>query len=253
MLRAGIDIGSRTVALVVLDGLKTVRTALVDTGFNPLGTAREMAALVPPEVAIIATGYGRHAAGAEFARSVVTEIKAHALGVSRLFPEARTVLDIGGQDMKVILLDGRGGVNDFQMNDKCAAGTGKFLEVMAGALGYRSVEDLGRDSLQGKAIIKISSMCTVFAESEAVSLLHRGVARSDVGRALHVSVVERAFGLLQRVGYEAPLVFTGGVAMNPCIVTMLKEKIRGRVIIPENPQLVGALGAALVDCGKDGV
>jgi len=118
---------------------------------------------LPPGVSVTATGYGRHAAGADFVRRVVTEIKAHALGVSQIYPEARTVLDIGGQDMKVILLDGNGGVEDFQMNDKCAAGTGKFLEVMASALGYSAVGDFGRDALAGGPGTRISSMCTVFA------------------------------------------------------------------------------------------
>jgi len=245
MVTAGIDIGSRTIALVVLDDLKMVQNALVDTGFTPLETVREMVSLLPAGVSVTATGYGRHAAKAGFARRVVTEIKAHALGVRQLCPEAGTILDIGGQDMKVILLDGGGNVEDFQMNDKCAAGTGKFLEVMAGALGYPSAADFGRDSLLGSPGTKISSMCTVFAESEAVSLLHRGIDRRDIGRALHGSVVERVFGLLHRVGYKAPLVFTGGVAMNPCIVSLLEAKLNERVYVPEKPQLVGALGAAL--------
>lgn len=245
MISAGIDIGSRTIALVVLNGMETVSSALVDTGFSPLEKAQEMVAELPPGAVITATGYGRHAAKANFAHRVVTEIKAHALGVSHFMPEAGTVLDIGGQDMKVIALDGPGNVEDFQMNDKCAAGTGKFLEVMAGALGYTTVEEFGRESLLGSPGIKITSMCTVFAESEAVSLMHRGIDRRDIGWALHASVVERAMGLLQRMGYQTPLVFTGGVVMNPCILTMLREKIKGPVMVPENPQLVGALGAAL--------
>jgi len=245
VISAGIDIGSRTIALVMLNDLKTVRADVVDTGFTPLETARELAAVLPPEISVTATGYGRHAAKADFAHRVVTEIKAHALGVSYFMPEARTILDIGGQDMKVIALDGRGNVEDFQMNDKCAAGTGRFLEVMAGALGYSSIEEFGRESLRGKPGIKITSMCTVFAESEAVSLMHKGFDRRDIGRALQASVVEKALGLLQRVDYQEPLVFTGGVAMNQCVLTMLRDKIKGRVFVPENPQMVGALGAAL--------
>ncbi|MDA8334574.1 MAG: acyl-CoA dehydratase activase [Peptococcaceae bacterium] len=245
MITAGIDIGSRTIALVVLDNAKMVRNALADTGFNPVETVREMVSSLPPGATVTATGYGRHAARAGCARRAVTEIKAHALGVSRLYPEAGSILDIGGQDMKVILLGGNGSVEEFQMNDKCAAGTGKFLEVMAGALGYPSVEDFGRDSLLGKPGTKISSMCTVFAESEAVSMLHRGIERRDIGRALHDSVVARALGLLQRVGPKPPLAFSGGVARNPCVVKLLEEKLQERVHVPQNPQLVGALGAAL--------
>lgn len=245
MISAGIDIGSRTIALVVLDGLDMAQSILADTGFNPPEKAREIIASLPEGTPVTATGYGRHAAKADFARQVVTEIKAHALGATRLFPGARTVLDIGGQDMKVILLDGRGNVEDFQMNDKCAAGTGKFLEVMAGALGYPSVEDFGRDSLLGGSGVRINSMCTVFAESEAVSLMHQGIDRRGIGRALHASVVERAFGLLQRVSCEAPPVFTGGVAKNACIAALLEEKIKSPLLLPQHPQLVGALGAAL--------
>lgn len=245
MLSAGIDIGSRTIALVVLKGMEPVYTELVDTGFNPPEKAREITGRIPPGITVTATGYGRHTARECFAHRVITEIKAHAMGVRKLFPGAGSVLDIGGQDMKTILLDRDGNVEDFQMNDKCSAGTGKFLEVMAGALGYPTVDEFARDSLMGRPGIKISSMCTVFAESEAVSLAHRGAARPDIGLALHASVVERALGLLQRVGYITPLVFTGGVAMNPCILKMLREKIKGPVIVPDSPQLVGALGAAL--------
>lgn len=243
MISVGIDIGSRTIGMVVLDGLKVVRTELKDTGYNPLETAREMIASVPAR--ITATGYGRHAARAGFAHGVITEIKAHAMGVVHSFPEARTILDIGGQDTKVILLDGKGNVTDFQMNDKCSAGTGKFLEVMAGALGYDFLEEFWRDALLGSPGVKISSMCTVFAESEAISLLHGGLARRDIARALHDSVAEKAAGMISRVGYDGPVVFTGGVAANACIVSMLEEKLKKTVLVPENPQLAGALGAAL--------
>jgi len=245
MLSAGIDIGSRTIALVVTDGKEIVQSAVVDTGFDPAGKAAEMAAGLGQAVSVTATGYGRHSAKSEYAGHIITEIKAHALGAGYFFPGVRTVLDIGGQDMKVILLDAKGNVEDFQMNDKCAAGTGRFLEVMAGALGYGSAVDFGKDSLTGALGTKISSMCTVFAESEAVSLVHRGTDRRDIGRALHASVVERAFGLIQRVGCALPLAFTGGVALNPCIVRLLGERIKGPVLVPEDPQLVGALGAAL--------
>ncbi|OPX91174.1 MAG: R-phenyllactate dehydratase activator [Pelotomaculum sp. PtaB.Bin104] len=253
MLSAGIDIGSRTIALVVLDGMEIVKSDLADTGFTPLEKAREIIYSLPFKTSIIATGYGRHAAKAEFAHSthsIITEIKAHALGVTHLFPEARTVLDIGGQDMKVISLDDQGNVDDFLMNDKCAAGTGKFIEVMANALGYSTVGDFGRDSLSGSPGSKISSMCTVFAESEAISLLHKGAARQDIGRALHVSVVERAFSLLQRVGFKTPIVFTGGVAVNPCITEMLKEKLKVPVTVPKDPQLIARSGRRLPDLKK---
>lgn len=240
---AGIDIGSRTIGFVVVSGGQVAYSSIADTGFEPLGAAKKL--LTGKYNRIVATGYGRHAARSAFAHRVVTEIKAHAMGAVHIFPGARTILDIGGQDTKVILLDEHGAVIDFQMNDRCSAGTGKFLEVMAAALGYPGIEDFGASALAGGNGIKISNMCTVFAESEAVSLLHRGTPREDIARALHASVVERTVGMLRRIGFNPPLVFTGGVANNRCIVTLLEEKLGTEVLIPPDPQLVGALGAAL--------
>lgn len=244
MLNVGIDIGSRTIGLVVLEDSKMICAELRDTGYTPLETARLM---IAPYAAgrVTATGYGRHAAGAGFARQVITEIKAHALGVNHGIPGAGTILDIGGQDTKVILLDPRGKVVDFQMNDKCSAGTGRFLEVMAGSLGYSSPEEFGKDALLGSPGIRINSMCTVFAESEAISLLHNGCHRRDIARALHLAVAEKAHGLLQRIGYREPVVFTGGVAQNACLAALLRDLMKSEILIPQNPQLVGALGAAL--------
>lgn len=240
---AGIDIGSRTIGFVVVSGGQVAYSNIEDTGFEPLGTAKKL--LTGNYNRVVATGYGRHAARSEFAHRVVTEIKAHAMGAVHIFPGARTVLDIGGQDTKVILLDENGAVIDFQMNDRCSAGTGKFLEVMAAALGYPGIADFGVAALAGGSGIKISNMCTVFAESEAVSLLHRGIPREDIARALHASVVERTAGMLRRIGFNPPLVFTGGVANNRCIITLLEEKLGAEVLVPPDPQLVGALGAAL--------
>ncbi|MFZ5591034.1 MAG: acyl-CoA dehydratase activase, partial [Bacillota bacterium] len=185
MRRAGVDIGSRTIAVVVMEEGKIIYSTVVDTGYQPNETA---AALLTPFAApVVATGYGRHAAKASFAREIITEIKAHALGAAYLFPEVRTILDIGGQDTKAILLSPQKAVVDFVMNDKCSAGTGKFLEVMAAALGY-DIGEIGPAALAGKPGLKISNMCTVFAESEAISLLHRGTPRQDIALALHQSV-----------------------------------------------------------------
>lgn len=240
---AGIDIGSRTIGLVGLSEGRVVVTEIQDTGFEPQKKASQL--VKGKFKRVVATGYGRHAAKSGFAQDVITEIKAHALGASHLYPGVRTVLDIGGQDTKVILLGKNGSVVDFQMNDRCSAGTGKFLEVMANALGYVSIDQFGEAGLQGNPGIKISNMCTVFAESEAVSLLHKGAGREDIALALHASVVERTASMLQRVNYETPLVFTGGVANNRCIVTLLAAKLGTKVLPAPNPQLVGALGAAL--------
>lgn len=239
---AGLDIGSRTVALVELKNggyIYQVR----ETSHSPLKVAQELIKGKDYSF-LVATGYGRHAARAKFAQEVITEIKAYAIGARQLFPEVRTILDIGGQDTKVILLDEEGRVVDFQMNEKCSAGTGKFLEVMAKALGY-SLDELGREALKAKKKIKVSSMCTVFAESEVVSLLHEGEERENIAFAIHASIAERAAGLLKRVGVVEPLLFAGGVAKNPCLVKLLQEKLKKEVIVPEEPQIVGAFGAAI--------
>lgn len=242
MRRAGVDIGSRTIAVVVLENGQIIFSKVVDTGYQPNETA---AALLAPFAApVVATGYGRHAARASFAREIITEIKAHALGAVHLFPEARTILDIGGQDTKAILLSPQKTVVDFVMNDKCSAGTGKFLEVMAAALGY-DIAEIGPAALTGQPGLKISNMCTVFAESEAISLLHRGTPRQDIALALHRSVAERAAALLKKIGFTPPLVFTGGVAQNPCLVQLLAEMLETTIYVPPAPQIVGALGAAL--------
>ncbi|MDX9819352.1 MAG: acyl-CoA dehydratase activase, partial [Desulfococcus multivorans] len=178
----------------------------------------------------------------------VTEIKAHARGANRLFPEARTVLDIGGQDSKAMTLFPDGRVRKFEMNDRCAAGTGKFLEIMARTLGFE-IEEFGREALLAENNLNISSMCTVFAESEVTSLIARGRNRREIARGLHASVVRRAVGMINRVSSSGNIVFTGGVAKNPCMRSLLAESLGRSVLIPEDPQLVGALGAALLAGG----
>lgn len=239
----GIDIGSRSVDAVWVHSGHIVSSDVVDTGFDPQAAVRRFIALGRHE-AVVATGYGRHVAREMLGCAVVTEIKAYALGAHALFPNARAVLDIGGQDTKVIALGSRGAVSDFEMNDKCAAGTGKFLEVMAAALGF-SVHDIARAALDAEEGIKVSSMCTVFAESEVTGLVHRGEDRGRIARGLHESIAKRTLGSLKRLGAEAPLVFAGGVACNAAMVELIREGFDGEVLVPAHPQIVGAYGAAL--------
>jgi (R)-2-hydroxyacyl-CoA dehydratese activating ATPase len=243
MIVLGLDIGSRSVDAVWLDGDRVVERAVADSGFDPQAVAASFADARDFD-RVVATGYGRHAAAAALGASVVTEIKAYALGVTRLFPQARAVLDIGGQDTKVISLAEGGRVLDFEMNDKCAAGTGKFLEVMASALGF-GLEELGLAALSAEGSVKVSSMCTVFAESEVTGLVHRGEDRGRIAMGLHDSIASRTLGTLARVGAAAPLVFAGGVAKNPAIVELVRAGFPGEVLVPEEAQTVGALGAAL--------
>jgi len=241
---AGIDIGSRTIELVVLNKREIIKIGQADSGFDPMTQAKEMLDGVDHDH-IMATGYGRHLFELSFDASTVTEIKAYAVGARFLFPEVRTILDIGGQDSKAIAINDDGKVIKFEMNDRCAAGTGKFLEIMAQALGY-SLDQFGDESLKAEKEIQISSMCTVFAESEVTSLVAKGEARQDIALGLHRSVVKRAAGMMKRVSIKEPVLFAGGVARNPCIRRLLEEALDRDILVPENPQMVGALGAALL-------
>jgi predicted CoA-substrate-specific enzyme activase len=242
---AGIDIGSRTIELVVVDEAgKIARSLQTDTGFDPIEEAQKLVDGIAYDH-IMATGYGRNLFEVAFDAPTVTEIKAHARGARAFFPAARTVLDIGGQDSKAISLLETGRVKKFEMNDRCAAGTGKFLEIMARTLGFK-IEEFGREALLAEKDLNISSMCTVFAESEVTSLIAGGQNRREIARGLHSSVIRRAAAMINRVSSEGDIVFTGGVAKNPCMRALLEEKLGRRILSPQDPQLVGALGAALL-------
>ncbi|MFV0439570.1 MAG: acyl-CoA dehydratase activase [Desulfopila sp.] len=242
---AGIDIGSRTIELVVVDERGERQESLqTDSGFDPIEAATTLIDRVPFDH-ITATGYGRNLFEIAFDAPTVTEIKAHAIGAWAIFPKVHGILDIGGQDSKAIALLENGRVKKFEMNDRCAAGTGKFLEIMARNLGY-SIEEFGPEALLAQKTLAISSMCTVFAESEVTSLIARGEERQEIARGLHDSVARRAAAMVKRVTSGGDIVFTGGVANNACIVSMLHDRIGGRIYVPDDPQAMGALGAALL-------
>jgi (R)-2-hydroxyacyl-CoA dehydratese activating ATPase len=242
---AGIDIGSRTIKVVVVNKEgEIIHSSQADTGFDPMVEAVKLMERVPHDC-IMATGYGRNLFEISFDAPTVTEIKAHAMGARFLFPSAQTVLDIGGQDSKAIALFENGKVKKFEMNDRCAAGTGKFLEIMARTLGY-NIEEFGQEALAADRDFVISSMCTVFAESEVTSLIARGKNRREIARGLHASVIRRVVGMINRVSMDGDIIFTGGVAKNPCMKVLLQEKLGRHMLVPDNPQLVGALGAALL-------
>lgn len=243
---AGIDIGSRTIELVVLDDGKILDSRQTDSGFDPLSRARGLIEGIQHDC-IHATGYGRHLFELAFDAATVTEIRAYAMGAAFLFPGVRSIMDMGVQDSKAIGLGESGKLVKFEMNDRCAAGTGKFLEIMARTLGY-SMEEFGEEALKVEKEIQISSMCTVFAESEVTSLIARGVGRREIALGLHRSAVRRAVSMLKRVSEREPIVFAGGVALNACMRRLLEEALGKKVLVPENPQMVGALGAALLAC-----
>ncbi len=241
---AGIDIGSRTIELVVVEGSEIIACRQTDTGYDPIAQAKKLLNGISYD-RIIATGYGRNLFKIEFDTPTVTEIKAYAKGIKALFPEAQTVLDIGGQDSKAITLYESGKIRKFEMNDRCAAGTGKFLEIMAKTLGF-NIEEFGNKALNAKRNIQINTMCTVFAESEVTSLISKGECRAEIARGLHASVAKRAVSMLKRLSSEGMIVFAGGVAKNVCLRYLLAESLGRDIYVPKDPQSVGAYGASLI-------
>ena len=244
MRAAGIDIGSRTIKLVVAEGREIVASFLTDTTHDPLEQCKKLMEQTSFEK-ILATGYGRHCFETEFDVRTVTEIKAFARGAKALFPSCRTILDIGGQDTKAIALDERGSVSKFEMNDRCAAGTGMFLEIIAKALGY-DLEEFGREAAKAQNNVQINSMCTVFAQSEVTSLLAKRQKREDIARGIHMAILNRTLSLLKRVSTTPDIVFAGGVAKNPCLKHLLGDALGRKIMAPEDPQMVGAYGAAII-------
>ncbi len=249
---AGIDAGSRTVKIILWDdhvrqviagtvadqGVR--QKELVDKLFNELLQANR---LTREDLAgIVATGYGRHMV--DLADRAVTEITCHAVGVRQARPEAHTIIDIGGQDSKLIRLDGDGTVRDFVMNDRCAAGTGRFLEVVADRLEVK-IENLGDLASQSRSPATISSMCAVFAETEIVGLLASGVHPADIVAGVQASMVTRIAVMAGRL-IEEPVVFTGGVALVPGMKDALGKVFECPVTIAPNPRMTGALGAAIL-------
>lgn len=255
MLFAGIDSGSATTKVVLLKGSKLVASQVVPTGARPEETARrvytetlENAGFREDEVkACAATGYGRRLL--PFCGLVVTEITACATGVRFLQSElegVRMVVDVGGQDTKVLALDAEGGVADFGMNDKCAAGTGRFLEVLAARLGL-GLEECAAAALRSSRDIQMNSTCAVFAESEVVGLLARGVDPADVAASAHRAVAARIGAMVKRVNpeREGTAAFVGGGARNPALKAALEEVLGLPLMVPSQAQIITALGAAL--------
>ncbi len=243
-LSAGIDIGSRSMELVILDGDRILHKQREDTSFDYIDQVKGMLEQHGCDH-ILVTGYGRHLVSRELGLKHVTEIKAHAAGIHHLHPEVRTILDIGGQDTKAIAMGSGGRVTRFEMNDRCAAGTGKFLEVMAQALGCR-VEELADLALKGDESVSLSSMCTVFVETEVVALRARGARPPDVARALVKMVAKKSSTMIQRVGIQSDVAFCGGVARNRAVVRELENFIQKKVLVPTEPEFTGALGAAIL-------
>ncbi|MDQ5985629.1 MAG: (R)-phenyllactate dehydratase activator [Syntrophus sp. SKADARSKE-3] len=249
MYTLGIDIGSITTKAAVMEDKQLLNTKVIFTGYNAEGAANRIIHEILAESkldrdvisSIIATGYGRKSVTS--AKKAVTEIMCHGAGACFLNPQVRTIIDIGGQDSKVIAMDPSGKVINFAMNDKCAAGTGRFLEVMARALEV-DLDDFGTLSLQADTPAKISSLCTVFAESEVISLIARGEERKNIIAGIHESIATRVSAMVNRVGLKEPVMMTGGVAKNLGVVKALEDKIGLRMTVSSHAQATGAIGAA---------
>jgi len=257
MLTCGIDIGSSTIEIMLYDGSKIVSSAIAESGAAPsenasvtFGALLSKLQLSRSDMHCVAgTGFGRNYFNG--ADRIFSEITCHAAGVVSLLPEARTVIEIGGQDSKMIRLDDRGNVYDFMMNDRCAAGTGRFIENAARVLGVTR-EETGPIGLTAEQACDITSMCAVFAETEIVGLLHKGVSRASVLRGIFNSIARRILGMAGRIGLRDAVVFTGGVALNVGVVKALEEVTQHTILVAPNPQFTGALGAALLASRETG-
>jgi predicted CoA-substrate-specific enzyme activase len=247
----GIDVGSLSTEAVIVDSKGVlVAFSILETGANSteaaekaLDKALQEAPMARDRIkGIVATGYGR--VSVPFAHKKVTEISCHGLGAFTLYPDTGTVIDIGGQDSKVIRVGPGGKVLDFTMNDKCAAGTGRFLEVMAAKLRV-PLDEMGPLSLAVTGEVRISSVCTVFAESEVVSLVAQNHPKEEILRGIHRAIVSRVWSMVRAVGIHGKVTMSGGVAKNSGVVAFMEEKLGEPIHIYEEPQIVGALGAAL--------
>lgn len=249
-LVAGVDLGSTTAKSVILDDEEIVGTSLASVGAEivkdaerSLEVALEDAGLERHELEFVTgTGYGRFKV--HFGQLVVTEISCHAKGAHFVFPDTHLVVDIGGQDTKAIRVTDEGEVDDFAMNDKCAAGTGRFLDVCAESLGY-DVDEIGQLSLEADHPVRITSTCTVFAESEVTSHRARGKEPRNILAGVHKSIANRTSSLIQRVGIEPEVTFTGGVSKNEGMVRTLSDRLGMEVNVSSYSQWMGAIGAAL--------
>lgn len=260
VLVAGIDAGSTTTKVVIMEDDRILGYVVLRTGANSQKAAMKALEECLEKVSIgqsqidyiVGTGYGRESI--PLADKQITEISCHAKGVHWLFPYVNAIIDIGGQDSKAILVGPKGKVLDFKMNEKCAAGTGRFLEVMANAL-QMDLEQFSNLSIRAEKIAEISSTCTVFAESEVISHVANGTPEEEIVAGIHDAIARRVYALAKSLLTGAGvIVFTGGVAKNKSMVKSLEGKIGRELKIPENPQISGAVGAALfaADLAKQG-
>jgi predicted CoA-substrate-specific enzyme activase len=257
MVTAGIDIGAKTVKVVLYDDTGPLGQSIVQGGLDTtsaldqaLAEALTAAGLAREDIAhVVATGAGRQEVS--FADDRVTEVTAAARGASFLVPTTRTVIDVGAEEGRAVRCGQAGKVEDFAVNEKCAAGAGAFTEAMARALEV-DLEELGKMSLRSTQAVPMNAQCTVFAESEVVSLLHAKTPKEDISRAVHDAMASRIVSMVRKVGFQNDVVVIGGMARNVGFVDSLQRNLETEVVVPESPDLVGALGAALIAAERAG-
>jgi benzoyl-CoA reductase subunit D len=255
MITAGVDCGAKNVKIIILKDDKIIGKSLVLAGINTDAAVEQAysAALKQGGISagqverVISTGAGKKEC--KFAHDTVTEVGADARGIIKLFPKVRTVIDVGAEEGRAVKVNEAGKVVDFSINEKCAAGAGAFTEAMARALEVK-LEELGEISLQSSQAIPMNAQCTVFAESEVVTLLHKKTSKADIARAIHDAIADRITSMVRRVGIENDIALIGGVARNRGFVKALNEDLQFEVIIPEDPEFVSALGAAVLAAEK---
>lgn len=256
MVTAGIDMGSKTVKVVILRDGEIIGKSMTLAGFENRAAAEKAFAAAAGEAGtskddierIVATGAGRKSA--PYTEQNVTEVASDVKGAMSLFPNARTVIDVGAEEGRAIRCNEAGKVLDFALNEKCAAGAGAFTEAMSRALEVE-IEDLGQMSLESKNAIPMNAQCAVFAESEVVSLLHNKVPKEDIARAVHDAIASRIVSLARKVGFEPDVILIGGVAHNAGFVDSLERALECKVTIPSAPEYIGAYGAALAAAESD--
>jgi len=255
MITAGLDIGAKTVKIVILKDDDIIGQTLVMAGYDLQESLKKAWEEVLPKTGvqmnqidrIVATGAGRKKA--DMAHNQITEVSAAAKGAVFLNNQIRTVIDVGAEEGRAIKINAAGKVIDFAINEKCAAGTGAFTEAMARALEV-TLEELGPLSLKATQAVAMNAQCAVFAESELISLVHAKTPKADMARAVHDAIADRIVSMVRRVGMEKEVMLIGGVARNVGFLESLKRELETNIIVPEDPEFVSALGAALIAAGK---
>jgi benzoyl-CoA reductase subunit D len=251
MITVGVDVGAETIKVVIVKDDKVLSSSMTEGGMDreqsadqALDEAMASAGITKADIErVVATGIGRKEIA--WANDTATDIAAVAMGANHFFPSARTVIDIGAEESRCVKIDGLGRVVDFAKNDKCAAGVGTFVESMARALEMK-LEEMGPLSLQSDTIVPMNVTCVVFAESEVVSLIHSGIPKPDITRSIHEAIATRAISTGYRVGIDKDVALVGGLVRNSGVVDRLSSHLGMVPLLPEEPQLVSALGAALI-------